>query len=155
MRKTFQFDSRVARKIDDGVVPASKYKKFDHCCVGKPDAHGRPGRIGYPAVVMQLIDKRQRGAIFVCPAGIRTIAMDERISLFRGHPRLLTIEGHIDAPFILAPASRRDAVDHQLARPQVVAGGDCRVSAEHVASECKCAGRPARSRWCKSTAMEE
>src|ERR1700691_5094464 len=127
MRKTFQFDSRAARKIDDGVVPAGKYKKFDHCCVGKPDAHGRPCRIGYPAVVMQLIDKRQRGAIFVCPAGIRTIAMDERIGLCRGDPRLLAIEGHMDAPFILAPASRRDAVDHQLARRQATPGGDGRA----------------------------
>src|SRR5271156_1304089 len=137
MRKTFQIDLRAARKIDDGVVPAGKYKKFDHCCVGKPDAHRRPRRIGYPAVVMQLIDKRQRGAIFVCPAGIRTIAMDERKGLFRGDPRLLAVEGHMDAPFILASASRGDAVDHQLARPQIVAGGDCRVAAEHEASECK------------------
>src|ERR1700722_6666008 len=94
MRPTLQFDLRAARKIDDGMVPAGKYKKFDQRCLGKPDAHGRPRRIGYPAVVMQLIDKRQRGAIFVYPAGIRTIAMDERICLFRGDPRLLAIEGH-------------------------------------------------------------
>src|SRR3984957_291381 len=105
MRPTLQFDSSAARKIGDGMVPAGKYKKFDQRRVGKPDAHGRPRRIGYPAMVMQLIDKRQRGAIFLCPTGIRTIAMNDRIGLFPGDPRLLAIEGHMDAPFILAPAS--------------------------------------------------
>ena len=115
MRPTLQFDLRAARKIGDGMVPAGKYKKFDQRCVGKPDAHSRPRRIGYPAVVMQLIDKRQRGAIFLCPTGIRTIAMNERIGLCRGDPRLLAIGRHMDAPFILGPASRRDAVESMLA----------------------------------------
>jgi hypothetical protein len=143
MRPTLQFDSRAARKIGDGMVPAGKYKKFDQRCLGKPAAHGRPRRIGYPAMVMQLIDKRQRGAIFVCPTGIRTIAMNKRIGLRRGDPRLLAVGRHMDAPFILAPASRRDAVDHQLARPPVVAGGGCRVAAEHEAGEMRTSDRTA------------